>query len=70
MVAGGLLWFVEVYHIIRPASPQNFPVTQQFRPDEIQRVPYQRLNLSPFTDNSQYGFSANQNQIKGVNTFP
>ncbi|KAF8778243.1 CCR4-NOT transcription complex subunit 4-like [Argiope bruennichi] len=54
----------------RPASPQNFPVAQQFRPEEIQRLQYPRLNLSPFTDNSQYGFSANQNQIKGVNTFP
>lgn len=58
---------------VRPASPQNFPVTQQLRPEEMQRLHYTRLNLSnlsPFTDNSQYGFSANQNQIKGVNTFP
>ncbi|CAL1296948.1 unnamed protein product [Larinioides sclopetarius] len=54
----------------RPASPQNYQMNQQFRQEEHPRQYVSRLNLSPFADNSQYGFSANQNQIKGVNTFP
>ncbi|GFT53899.1 CCR4-NOT transcription complex subunit 4 [Nephila pilipes] len=48
---------------------------QQLRSDEIQRrvqqLTAQYNNLSPYTDNSQFGFSNNQNQLtQGVHTYP